>query len=265
MKMCVAVFISIFSTTMALGPIAYAACMAPCLAMCEAPAAAAGPAAPAVAAAIAAECIAACAVACAPFAACFPDSAMILAAGETSDEVVPMPVRALQPGQLVWTLCGGQRMTTKLIHNLRMGGPFAFVDFVAKDADNQTLMAAFTEEHHMPRARSGSNDEIRSSGSRVDEGGFEIVLAKELQQGDTLLALGPQGPQTSRVVSVGVSQQFWKNVLITEAGTVLLANGLLTTTVCEGEEALSPSANFSAAMENWRALHRDWGFAAVHV
>lgn len=180
-----------------------------------------------------------------------------MAASGKHGSVTALPVPALQPGQRVWTIDGGQSSLTKVIHNTRIGGSFSFVHVTAKDSYNLTHKATVTHQHNFPRMHHTAVAEHKGNLFKaVDENSMEVVQAQGLVLGDLIPVLGPHGPSLARITSLAQSKQHWKNVLVTDKGTVLTASGILTTTVCDGATTLPKAANFSEAMLDWRKVHK---------
>lgn len=230
------------------GPAAYAACYGGCLGTCFTIGAVAMGLCPPAGVSGAAACTSSCAGFCAASAlGCFDDDATAVRVGK-SGAAETVPIAALEPEQMVWTLESGERRLTRVVQNIRVQGPFGFVEILASDG-RELFNLTVTAEHNMARLRSAG-----SSMDTFDEGLFEMVLARELQIGEQIPVVGPFGKAMARITSSRLLQRPFKNVLTTAAGSVL-ANNVFTSTICDDKDPLHNHSNFSAALIQWRELH----------
>lgn len=203
----------------------------------------------------AAACAALCAAACAPTApACFSDDAI---AWQVDSEGVAqkVAVQELVPGDHVLTLSHGRFVATKVLHNQRSRGDFAFTELVAKQGET-VFNLTVTDEHNLVWARGGQESKMH-----LGEDDWEVAMARLLNVGDFVPVMvtnetAGAGARTdlARLTWLRQVQLNVKNTLITELGT-MLANGILVTTICDGDLLVDPP-KFNATLQKWRSLHR---------
>jgi len=206
-------------------------------------------------------CAAFCAAACAPTApACFQDNAVALQVKSGSSHAVV--VQDLTPGQHVLTLSQGHLVPTKVLRNQRSNGTFAFTELIAQQG-NCVANLTVTDEHNMVRLHGSALSSLETS-SDFDEDSWEVSVAHQLKVGDWVpvmfsdgfsFADGCGGPKLARISEVRHLQLSVKNTLVTESGTVL-ANGMFTTTICDGDLPVYSSSNFSTVLQAWHLMHQ---------
>lgn len=171
---------------------------------------------------------------------CFADgTSLLVRQGNGSARV---PVESVLPGQLVRTLSGGLPVWTPVLANKRLAGPVASVRISALSGGLVRNLTV-TAEHVMPRC---------SGAARFD--GCLPALAGELDVGDVVVIASDGVESMAGVVGIEDLTLQARNVLHTADGTVL-ADGFLTTTVCDGVADMAGDADMSSFLEHWRGQH----------
>lgn len=161
----------------------------------------------------------------------------------TSEGQELVPVEKLQVGQEVATMDDdGRHVWTKVVLSSREIATSPFRRVLTRGSP---LNLTITEEHMSPRLARASE----SSFAR-----FDAVMAKDLTVGDWVPMLKQSGVVEVDIVSVEHMRLQYKNVLATGRATVL-ANGFLTTSVCEGAPI---GQNMSHLVKEWQ--HKDQAF-----
>merc|ERR1719210_2640290 len=150
-----------------------------------------------------------------------------------------VPVENLRPGQEVETMDGGRPIWTKVVFNIRVPATSAFMRIAARQAPHNLTI---TEEHMSPRlARADVSSFAR----------FDAVMGKDLAVGDWVPVMRQKDIVEADIMSVERIQLPYKNIPETAMATVV-ANGFLTTTVCEQSPV---GQNMSHLVEEWRRTH----------
>jgi hypothetical protein len=117
-------------------------------------------------------------------------------------------------------------LTTEVLINVAVNGTFNFVNVRVRN-QTHTSSISVTEEHIM---------------ILEDD---HYTAARYLQINDTLVA-------GFKVVQLSYTTRDVKHVLVTSHGTVTTADGIVTSTVCEGSLV---GGRFSDAVEQWQHDH----------
>ncbi|CAJ1377283.1 unnamed protein product [Effrenium voratum] len=218
-------------------PACYTACMATCLS-----GVAAAVVVPPAGLAGAAGCASVCATLCAP--SCFADDTTLQLA-ELPRGSSAVKIGEVQTGKRVWTLQNGQPMPALVVENRSFG----FVE-LAVVSEGMEVNITITEDHNMPRLR---RPHPSASFSEED---LEVVLAKELMLGDMMAIHTPGGVSLGVLAGLRLVQKGVKHVLSTATGSVL-ANGVLSSTICDGHEKVYNRSSWSMTLQQWWAMHAE--------
>lgn len=191
-----------------------------------------------------------CATVCSPLTVgCLSDDVVTQEVG-SDGEVRKVAVQHLEPGKEVLTLSEGRLVATRVLQNQRSEGNFVFTE-LGVEQGGKYFNLTVTNEHNMVRLRGGE-----SSVNRAGENNWEVLLAAQLKVGDLIpadaRAAGSVG--LARIAQVRQMELGVKNTVVTESGT-MLANGLLITTICDGELAGGSPLSLNATLQKWRRLH----------
>lgn len=193
---------------------------------------------------------AACAAVCSSLAAgtavfipglCFADGTIVVRRVGNSTERVN--VEQLLAGEEVLGALGGRPTWTQVLGNQRVLGPAAFVHLTIK-AGNDEYQAAVTEQHLMLRiGQYGSVPAAEKSDlSQFSPLGWTVKLAPagNLSLGEVLPVQRGQQFERGELVQVRRETKLARNILSTADGSVV-ADGVLTTTGCDGRTATAVS------------------------
>lgn len=172
--------------------------------------------------------------------ACFADGTDVMVKRGTS--FVTVPVESVTMGQDVLTLEEGRATWTTVASNTRWEGNDTFIQIQATH-ERITYSLTVTEGHIMPRATQHRTFES-----------FAVVLASDLRLGDMVSIFDGFVEQIATVVALSTVRYSHRNTLSTTSGTVI-ANSLLTTTVCDSFAVEWQAPNMSAMLSLWKAEH----------
>merc|ERR1712217_764197 len=131
-----------------------------------------------------------------------------------------------------------------VLQNMRVEGSFPFVRIVAKRGPSLFNLTV-TEEHVTPRLST------QSKAAGLD---FGITKARDLNVGDFVPVSDQVGRGVADVAAVEYFLMPHKHVLVTAAGTVL-ADGLLTTTVCDEYTLMEDRQDMASFLAKCRHDH----------
>jgi len=227
----------------------YLACYYGCLGVCFTSGVAAAGVCPPAGLYGAAACTSGCAALCTPtLVACFSEDTSVFIWNSSMQSMEALPLSSVEVGQKLWSFQGGHYLPVKVIENRRMEGNFSFVEIDVMSHDRR-LSLAVTEDHNMPRVRTGS-------AARVQENNLDVALAKELRIGDMLAASTESGIAWGVVVAVRLVSKSVKHVLTTDSGNVL-ANNILSSTICDGRDEIYDRSSWPKTLEQWKVMHQE--------
>jgi len=179
----------------------------------------------------------ACLNGCSPL-KCFADNTTVWMKASDGDGFQKVSIQDLKPGVELSTFVDGELHLTKVVSNKRVTATSdVFLQFGLAEKVGPLRV---TENHNMLVLREGIS---------------KMIQASDVLVGDVMLGLRPQATHLSEatVVDIQYMQLPYKNELVTEAGT-LLANQCMVSSICD-EPGYARYADASAALAAWKLDH----------
>jgi len=169
---------------------------------------------------------------------CFADNTTVWMKASDGDGFQKVSIQDLKPGVELSTFVDGELHLTKVVSNKRVTATSdVFLQFGLAEKVGPLRV---TENHNMLVLREGIS---------------KMIQASDVLVGDVMLGLRPQATHLSEatVVDIQYMQLPYKNELVTEAGT-LLANQCMVSSICD-EPGYARYADASAALAAWKLDH----------